>query len=466
MKKLISTLLASVMLLGAGHVFADYEEYVDSNEPLLLYNNTIIGDEEFYPFIYEGRTMLPFRFFLKEINAEVDYDENSRIVHATKDDTTVTFSLDESYIDITKNGSTERTYADVPNIIDGDRVYVPIRFLSQAFDMNVGWDEYAYTAIIVDIPQYVKELGEKAPELKRYMEIGSKVPDNYTQTAEMTLDFSWKEEYSGQNYNFNMGLDMESSLNNGDLQTDAAVNLDTNLFKLSANMDIDSLKDVKFTFIYKNDQFYAKTNLIEKLKEVLPDNEELNNVSALVSENMWFKADLSELLEEAGIPAEMTEMLKSSLRGELDNNLNQVFKILATDIVDVYQAQMIDQIFEMYGVMFANMFTVTDLGDNCYDVKMELSKDTFTQMMSVLGGEMTEEDQELFDAMVFALTGTAKIEDNVNVSSDMKFTFSFEEGNAIVLNMTMNMQLVQDTNKEIVEPQSALDLNSLIQLLN
>lgn len=468
MKKLISAGLALAMLLSAGSVFADDEVL---SAPALIYNNKPIGNETSAPFITEGRTMLPFRYLLEEIGASVDYDEAQRTVKAEKDGIAIAFSLDDTYIDITKDGQTERVVQDVKNEIKEDRVYVPIRFMSEAFDLNVGWDDYERTAIIVDIPQYVKELEEKAPDFKRYMELASKLPESYTQTMDMVFDFNI--ENGEEKTNLNLGLDSELSLNDGAVQADAAINLETNLIKALAGVDISSLKDVKFTFMYNDGQFYAKTNLMDKLKEIAPDNEELKNISALVNSNTWFKADIHELFETLGLPDGLIDAVKLGLGGgNSEDYFSDVFSAgMADNLTSVVEAASIDMTFNMYQTIFGEAFTITENGEGNYDIKMSINKDSFVKMIESSVGAMDEsivEDEDfktMMDAFTFNCDVNSKIENNIATSSDAEMVMKFDyEGFKFDMNLKMNSVLTPDTNKEIVVPDSSLNLIDIIKL--
>ena len=119
MKKIISAGMAAAMIVPSAVVFADEAA---QTAPVMLYNNQVVASDEFVPFITDGRTMLPFRYLLDEIGASVDYDEATRTVKAEKDGTRISFSLDDTYIDIIKGDAVKRINQDVRNEIKDDRV--------------------------------------------------------------------------------------------------------------------------------------------------------------------------------------------------------------------------------------------------------------------------------------------------------------------------------------------------------
>jgi len=506
MKKLISLGLTLAMLLSAGSAFAeddysqiedafdftdienaidystfgDYSEYapttetvpevIITNEPTLLYNNAVIGAEGSKPYITDGRTMLPFRYLLEQIGATVNYDEATRTVTTEKNDISIAFSLDDVYLDITKNGQTERVMQDVKNEIKDDRVYVPIRFMAEAFDLNVGWDSEAQTAIIIDIPQYIADLCEKVPNLEKIIELSSKASDNYTQTLDMTFDFEIVSPE--QNANFNLVLDSEVSLNVDKAVADALFDVDTNILKDFADINVEKLEDVQFTFMYADGVFYAKTNLVDKLAEIAPNHEKLANIKTLVTADTWFKADLVELFELVGLPTDLIETLKTMLRGNVSEE--QLYDVLAKafeemEITSIYDAESINMIFTLYEKMFS-AFEITDAANGGVELKFEMTKEfLFDLIFNTLTGERIPEDdpefQAIMDAITFNLTANGLYAPDSSITEDTAFSLGFDlQGSRLNMDMKMNSKLTPNTNKEITPPEAAFNLIDIIKL--
>lgn len=98
------------------------------------------------PVIKEGRTLIPVRAIMNGMGAEVKWDEATKTVTVTKGEITVVIALGSNIITI--NG-VEQTM-DVPAQLISNRTFVPIRFIAQALNMNVGWDEKTGTVEIGD----------------------------------------------------------------------------------------------------------------------------------------------------------------------------------------------------------------------------------------------------------------------------------------------------------------------------
>lgn len=114
-------------------------------------NNPVVFDTT--PFIEKGQLIVPLRAIAEAAGMKVDYDDNTRSVTLTKTEKLMKIPLDSAnpYIDgkthivtltlgsdtATADGSTIQL--DVPaRIVDG-RTMVPVRFISEAMDMDVIW---------------------------------------------------------------------------------------------------------------------------------------------------------------------------------------------------------------------------------------------------------------------------------------------------------------------------------------
>ncbi len=114
-------------------------------------DNPVVFDTA--PFIENDRLIVPLRAIAEAAGMEVDYDDNTRSVTITKTEKLMKIPLDSAdpYVDgkthivtltidsdtATVDGSIIRL--DVPARIVGGRTMVPVRFISEAMDMDVIW---------------------------------------------------------------------------------------------------------------------------------------------------------------------------------------------------------------------------------------------------------------------------------------------------------------------------------------
>jgi len=97
------------------------------------------------PFLDEsGRTLVPVRRLLDEMGVRVEYNKDRRAVYASKDGYEIKIPLGESVIK-TPSGDIEM---DTKAVIKDGRVYIPLRYLFEAFAMPVEWHEGSRTVIL------------------------------------------------------------------------------------------------------------------------------------------------------------------------------------------------------------------------------------------------------------------------------------------------------------------------------
>ena len=98
--------------------------------------------------VIDGRTMVPLRKIFEEIGALVKWDSDTQTVSARKNSKTITLAVDSNVLNIDSgkiddegNPITETVALEVPAQIVDERTLVPVRAISESFDLNVDWDE-------------------------------------------------------------------------------------------------------------------------------------------------------------------------------------------------------------------------------------------------------------------------------------------------------------------------------------
>lgn len=99
------------------------------------------------PVIMNSRTMVPMRAIFEALGAKVQWSaENETVVGMSKSDKRVTTTIG-SDIAIVEG---EPVKIDAPPVIVNGRTLVPLRFISENFDCEVGWNADTYTVSIKD----------------------------------------------------------------------------------------------------------------------------------------------------------------------------------------------------------------------------------------------------------------------------------------------------------------------------
>ncbi|MEA3422601.1 MAG: copper amine oxidase N-terminal domain-containing protein, partial [Bacillota bacterium] len=145
MKRILNLTIVTIVLLactsfsGAAYASENYSPAVK----VWVENNDIQFDAK--PFIDENdRTLIPVRFVSEALGAEVTWDQDNEEVTIKDNDTIINLSIGSN--DIFINGEVEKM--DTKAIIKEDRTFVPLRFVSEALDCNVTWDQEFYIAKI------------------------------------------------------------------------------------------------------------------------------------------------------------------------------------------------------------------------------------------------------------------------------------------------------------------------------
>jgi hypothetical protein len=135
MKKYLSFILAVLLVLVISPVaFADIDVTLDGEQ--------IAFDVP--PQIIDGRTMVPLRAIFEALDAEVDWNAETRTVTATRAGVVVVMQVGNSTITV----AGVNVELDVPpTIIDG-RTLVPARAVAESFGVNVDWNDGTRTVVL------------------------------------------------------------------------------------------------------------------------------------------------------------------------------------------------------------------------------------------------------------------------------------------------------------------------------
>ena len=121
--------------------------------PRIMIDNEYLSFTDAQPFIENDRTLIPMRAVFEALNADIFWDEDTRTVIAQRQEgeasTVVTLQADSTRAFVKKgDAQVEEIGLDVPAKIVDDRTYVPLRFVAEALNEEVLWDNEAYTVII------------------------------------------------------------------------------------------------------------------------------------------------------------------------------------------------------------------------------------------------------------------------------------------------------------------------------
>lgn len=132
--------------------------YADDNISVVLNGEKIEFDVQ--PQLINDRTMVPMRAIFESLGATVEWDEATQTVKAQKEDTAIVLTIGSEYMYVNDTA----VLLDSPACIVDGRTLAPVRAVSEAFGINVAWDDGTRTVTIGDtvasdndIPEYDEE---------------------------------------------------------------------------------------------------------------------------------------------------------------------------------------------------------------------------------------------------------------------------------------------------------------------
>ena len=138
MKRLFTLFVAMLMVLT---VFAAPAAAADE---ISVYFNGQKMEFDVPPILLNDRTMVPMRAIFEALGASVSWDDYTDTATGLKDGKSVSVTIDrpEAYV------SAEKVMLDQSPVILNDRTLVPLRFVSESYDAEVGWDDKTQTVTI------------------------------------------------------------------------------------------------------------------------------------------------------------------------------------------------------------------------------------------------------------------------------------------------------------------------------
>lgn len=463
-----TTMVSSAASVCAADVSSLFDKvFTESDKIDIVYNGEVLEYTDAQPQIINDRVMIPFRSVLEDMGAQVDYDDVTRTVTASRGDTTINFSLDSNVIDITNGEEKSQLTMDVPIVVVNDRTLVPIRFMSNAFGMNVGWESDLKTVVILDLQSYVDKL-EELPNIGKIMD----QENEPLAVSNGALSIKYALDVYSQKLDFKADVAYDIKCKDGISGGSVVLNLDidglSEIVSLLYDEDIQlkNIQNAIVDIVFDGETLYFKTDLIEKLAKSYPDVKELASVAAFADKNTWFKWEIDSYLEDAFGVNSNTNLMGIwsnnnvsvadklfSLYSEVDVGLNDVMQ--AESLVDVYT------LLDKYVVI-----NVEENGD--YTYKLDIDTDKMIEIMLLMDDDSYSDAyiQEMKDTIKFDIKqNISDIGGKVNQSLEMSMSTSEED---TAMNIEMVHTSTGDKNAEVEEitvPKTALDVEAVLKLL-
>lgn len=119
--------------------------------------------------IVNSRTMVPMRKIFELLGLSVEWDGENKIVTGKKDNLLIQLQIDNNIATKELNGTKTQIELDTPPMIIENRTMVPLRFIAESLDKQVGWDKDARTAVIIDYSYFLNTLKTKAKPVYNFL---------------------------------------------------------------------------------------------------------------------------------------------------------------------------------------------------------------------------------------------------------------------------------------------------------
>ena len=139
MKKVIALLLSVIMIMSFITIPALAEK------PITVLLNGEKMEFDVPPVLMNSRTMVPMRAIFEALGAEIYWnDSNEAVTAISSTGKTVVIAIGSCEAIV----GGELKEIDAPPVLHNDRTLVPLRFVSETFGCQVGWDDATYTVTI------------------------------------------------------------------------------------------------------------------------------------------------------------------------------------------------------------------------------------------------------------------------------------------------------------------------------
>lgn len=387
MKKITASILTAAVLFfvtTAGAAAETRTSRINSEllkpEIHILYNDTMVKYEDVKPVNHADRIMIPFRAALESMGAQVDYNNDMRLVTAKKGNITIRFTLLDDTIYINNNGSESEMKMDVPMIIVQDRTMVPIRFISAALGMQVGWNGGTQTVVIMDYETCFDSFSKNIPNISKMYALKQKTFNKG--------QFSAKIGVVGEGMQLSLNIEGDSAQSDGVTCADGNVSIKKN----TADTDKLSIKTV-----LKDNKIYLKTDSLKKLGAV-SDSDAVNK--ALSEGKEWYSIDIGRVLEGMGFDS-LTGMLQSAFASYENRDITDVMSSTMTKEGEASYAEAMNlaSIMDFYELIDKRLeVSETDGG---YTIKLEITSSDFANIIcEMMNLSMTDELMEQLKAQL------------------------------------------------------------------
>lgn len=377
----------------------------------------------------------------------------------------------------------ETAYDDAYPILTSNEKLVPLRATAENLGILVGWDYYEEKVVLVDFNAYLEALKEEHPDLYKLLNVQVKpVGQGTTKTkVSMNVEIPDEEEISKVKLDISGTSAIKGDSTQGGLVLEG-LSLEGERFNYS-------LSDVTFDAVYDAETMtaYFKTNIIGKVKDSLPDEykEQIDSVSAVFTEDVWYKISIKEyfdkMLEEMPddeyLREEISEMYETIEDYRKNGvNLSEVVNQMVEDgiyIDDIYAFEGIKAVMDVCALLVDNKLLELEFdGDNLKSIKIDVDKNKLMDFVvnvyaPAIGYELTAEElglaEEEFAGYDFKLKLLCEFIDGISSNTEVELLI---KADGVTFEVSAD-ESVDGNNvpENIAIPEAAIDFIALVEMM-
>ncbi len=271
-KKLILLFTFFIMLFS--YVYAANPITVQLNGQYINFedeNGNIVNPE-----MMNNRTMVPMRKIFEVVGAEIEWNGEERKITATTDTKIIKLQIDNVeavLIDIETN-TEEKITLDAAPVILNNRTMVPVRFIAESLEKQVGWDNENRCVVIIDYAFIEEGLNEYASGLVEFLKMEKESLDSFKISTDISGVLNYRDEEE-RDYNEKVNFDGEVEIKKNkdgiiltefELETKGKGEIQKALEKMGYN-------DLEYKCIINGETTYIKSSIYDTKKWKKSDSE-------------------------------------------------------------------------------------------------------------------------------------------------------------------------------------------------
>lgn len=367
------------------------------------------------PKIIQNRTMVPMRKIFEIFEAEINWNNETRTVTATTTEKEISLTINSEVAklkDLTTNEEKEIELDAAPVLVD-NRTMVPVRFIAESLEKQVGWDSEEKTVVIIDFAKLGKELEEKTPQLKNLMDLEIEPVESMKTTSKISGKIVYK--------------DAEERANNETVKVEG--NLDINM---NQEKDMEMILNLKFT---------GKGTIYNSIKQAGYETMKFAMIIADSHTYMMVMQNGEEVWMDLGEQMNVEELKNLLAIQKYPKNHKEYLELISKSFgeLNVTSYQTLQQTMQMFEFMFAgDKFEITKSG-NIQTIKYTLDlKDIISSLIDVKSAIKEE-----LDSFKMKIDIVEKVENKKVNSSKVTFSMFVEEPDtkeSIEIELILDMQ--------------------------